>query len=246
MAEHLLAKLKSYTPAVAASGNGSAGAGGISRKAEYLLDSQAKRYSQEVLPKIGDEIAKQKLTHLLDLSCGVGELLIDVAARFKQVVGVGVGADAMAVRRANDAIDKARLDKRLIAVTANPFDLCLETQRTFDRIGISRQLWKELDCLIALNLFSEFTGRTEEIKRVLSAIPRSFPKCTLLLVEPVSSPRCDENYFASELNLLLRLSRSPVLETESWRELIGSARLRIAGESQLNTDGLTIFTCRAA
>jgi hypothetical protein len=230
---------------VAATCNGNAVAGGISRKSEYLLESQGKRYAGEVFGMLADKVGEYKLAHLLDLSCGMGELLIHVAGRYKGVVGVGINADPVAVRKANIAIDQAKLDKRLIAIAANPFDICLDTQRTFDRIGFSRQLWKELDGLIAVNLFSEFTGRPDELKRILSSIPRSFPACTLLLVEPVISPRLETNYFAAELKLLLRLARSPILLPEAWRQMLAASRLKVVGETMLTTDGLVLFACRA-
>ena len=79
--------------------------------------------------------------------------------RHKRVVGVGIGGDGFAVRRANEAIAKADLEKRLIAVTASPVDVCANTERTFDRIGISRQLWKEINCVMASHFFSEYAAR---------------------------------------------------------------------------------------
>jgi hypothetical protein len=122
----------------------------------------------------------------------------------------------------------------------------MDTQRTFDRIGLSRQLWKELDGLIAVNLFSEFTGKPEDLTRILAAIPRNFPSGTLLLAEPVMSPKLETNYFASELKLLLKLARSPILTGDAWRQIVGAARLKVVGETMLNTDGLALFVCRAA
>ncbi len=250
MAEHLLAKLKTYAPAglnggATGAGTGAGGTvGSVLRKAEYLIDSQAKRYAAEVYPAVANLIAKHKLSHVMDISCGAGDLLMHIAREHKRVVGVGIGADAIAVRRANAAITAADLEKRLIAVAASSFDVCTQTQRTFDRIGVSRQLWKEINGLVATGLFSELTARPEDIARILAALPKNFPTATLLLIEPVASPRFDRNYYAPELTLLLNLARSYPWPAEQWREALAKARYRILEETPLNTDGLTIFVCK--
>jgi SAM-dependent methyltransferase len=231
MAEHMLAKLKSY-------------GGGVIKKSEYLVNSQAKRYAAEVVPAVTGQLIKHKLWQLLDLTCGSGDLLVDAAQNAKRVVGVGIGSDGLTVRRANDAITKADLEKRLIAVTANPFDVATDTQRTFERIGISRQLWKSIDGLIATNLFSELTGRPEEVERILSGIPRNFSGASLILVEAVASRHFDKNYYAPELTLMLRLASSSPWTPEKWREVLAAANYKIVEEESLATDGLMIFVCK--
>jgi SAM-dependent methyltransferase len=237
--EHLLAKLKSY---------GTAGAGGggvVVRKTEALLGSQAKRYAAELYPAVTELVAKHKLTHLLDICCGAGELLVHIAHQNKRVVGVGMGNDAGAVRKANEAVETAGLEKRLIAVPANPADVCVETQRTFDRIGVSRQLWKSMDCVIATNLFGEMTSRPDEVARILGAIPRNFPTAHLLLVEAVASAKFDKNYHATEMRMLLRLARSLPWPAENWRETLKGVKFKVVEEVELGTDGLVIFLCKA-
>ena len=160
-----------------------------------------------------------------------------------------MGADALAVRRANAQITEADLEKRLIAVAANPVDVCTDTQRTFDRIGISRQLWNELDCLIATHVFSELAAANgndaaQTVAKALAATRRNFPKAHLLVIESVASARFDKNYYAPELALLLELSRSTPWPPEKWRELFAEARYGIAEEVPLVTDGLTLFLCK--
>ena len=100
-------------------------------------------------------LTSHKLEHILDLNCGAGDLLIYLATRLRQIVGVGIGADGFLVRRGNQAITAGDLEKRLIQVPANPVDVCVDTKRVFDRIGITTQLWGELDCILATNLFAE-------------------------------------------------------------------------------------------
>jgi SAM-dependent methyltransferase len=249
MAEHLLARLKTYAPAGLNGGGGNGGGGGgpsVMRRAEYLVDSQARRYAGEVYPAVAELVAKYKLAHLLDIGCGAGDLLVHVARRHKAVVGVGIGGDGLTVRRANAAIAAADLESRLIAVTASPFDVCVETQHTFDRIGVSRQLWKSIQGVIAVGLFSELTGHPEDIGRVLGALPRNFPGATLLLTEAVMSARWERSYCAAELSLLMGLARALPWAVEKWREALGKAKYKVVQEVGLNTDGLTIFVCKPA
>ncbi len=213
------------------------------------MNSEAKRFENEVFPALADLIDRHKLKQLLDISSGACTLLLYLARKLKNVVGVGMGADAMAVRRANAHITQADMEKRLIAVTANPIDICTDTARTFDRIGISRQLWNDLDCLIAMHVFSSLPNangddQTQTIARMLAGTRKNFPKAHLLVIESVASPRFDKNYYAPELTLLLELCRSTPWPPEKWRELLTAARYGIVEEVPLVTDGLTLFLCK--
>jgi hypothetical protein len=251
--EHLLAKLKTYTPVIPNSNGNTpvptpAAGTSVARRAEYLLDSQAQRHAPDLYPALADRVAKYKLAHLLDLTAAAGDLLIHIARRHKAVVGVGIGNDPFAVRRANAAFETAKLDTRLIAVTAAPFDACLETQRTFDRIGISRQLWKDIQGILAVNLFSELTSRPDDIARTLAALPRHFPHATLLLVESIEPGKktSSRNYFGPELALLLALARSTPWPADKWRQTLTAAKYKIIEETTLPVDNLTIFACKPA
>ena len=208
-----------------------------------------RRYaSGEVYPAVAALLEKHERRHVLDLTCGSADLLLHLAKHVPMLVGVGLGADGFLVRRGNDAINAAALDKRLIAVTANPVDACINTQRVFDRIGISRQLWGELDCLIATHLAAEPGARDTEtglggVVKMLSAIPRNFPNAHLLLIEPTASARFDKNYYAPELSLVMRLCNAAPWTVEQWREAIAQAKLTVVEEVPLNTEGVVLFLC---
>ncbi len=241
--EHMLAKLK--IPGGAA----------VRRKTETLVDAQAKRHAAELFPAIKELIAEKNLSHLLDLNCGAGDLLVYLATQVKNVVGVGICADGTLSRRANEAITAAKLEKRLIAVPANPLEALTGTRATFERIGISRQLWTDLDCLIATNIFAEAQAKdadlrgdpksAEHVTKVLAAIPKHFPKAHLVLVEPTASLRFEKNYYAPEMALLMRLTRTTLFPAERWRELLKESKLQLLHEQALQTDGLTLFFCKA-
>jgi hypothetical protein len=266
MAEHMLARLKT-----ASSGTP------VHRKSDALSEAQAKRYTAEVFPAILALLQKHKLANILDLSCAAGDLLIHLAANTKNIVGVGIGSDGQAVRRANQSITDQKLERRLIAVTASPSDVCTDTERTFERIGISKPLWDNLDCLIAPQLLSEINARDHHatatgggahtnangngnsngggaapggasgaLLRILATIPRKFPNAHLLVIEPTATPRFQKNYYAPELSLLLRLSKSSPWPPEQWRDLFQQSKLTLVQETPLTTDGLTLFLCKAA
>ncbi|MCL2640627.1 MAG: hypothetical protein FWD53_07275 [Phycisphaerales bacterium] len=228
-AEHLLARLKT-------------GNTGSSRKTDAFLDAQAKRYTPEVFPAVLATLKAHSCTHLLDLTAGTGDLLMYAAKNSRNIVGVGIGEGD--IRRTNRAIASNDLAKRLIAIAANPIEICNDTKRTFARIGISKQLWDEIDCILACNLFSELTKDPDALTKTLSTIAKNFPNARLLLIEPTASPRFDKNYYASELSLLLRLSNSTPWPAEKWRETLKQARFRVLAESSLTTDGLTLFLCK--
>ena len=242
--EHMLAKLKPHGGAV------------LHRKSETLTDSQAHRYAGELFPAIEELVSKYKFSHLLDLNCGAGGLLIHLAARLKNAVGVGIGSDGALTRRANASIAAAQLEKRLITVPGNPLEVLTNTRTIFDRIGISRQLWTELDCLIATSIFSESSAKDSEartepsavgaVTKVLAAIPKNFPNCHLLLIEPTASARFEKNYYAPELTLLMRLCRISPWTPEQWRNMLKQSGLSLVEETPLTTDGLTLFLCKPA
>jgi 2-polyprenyl-3-methyl-5-hydroxy-6-metoxy-1,4-benzoquinol methylase len=252
MSEHLLAKLKTYGPPGSIGGSGAgggAGVGGVYRKSEYLQESQTKRFAAEVYPAVQEVVAEHRLAHLLDVACGGGDLMLYLAKKMKNIVGVGIGADAPSVRRANAAITEADLEKRFIAVAANPLDVLTETQRSFDRIGISRQLWNSFDCLIVNGVLSEYasTATTDPLAAVaktLAATRKNFPQAHLLLIEPVSSPRFEKNYYAAELALVLRLTRSAPWTSEKWQAVFGKAQYEVKAEVGLTIDGLVVFLCK--
>ncbi|HUO08236.1 MAG TPA: hypothetical protein VM008_08060 [Phycisphaerae bacterium] len=240
--EHMLARLKIPGGAV------------VRRKTETLAEAQAKRYAAELFPAISELIASRHFSHLLDLNCGAGDLLMYLAKQHKNAVGVGICADGALSRRANTAFSAAELEKRLISVPANPLEALGNTRATFERIGISRQLWTDLDCLIATNIFSETHARDADLRndssaaahvtKALSSIPKNFPKAHLLLIEPTASPRFDKQYYAPEITLLMQLCKTPLFSAAQWHDLIKQAKLHLIHEAPLATDGLTLFLCK--
>jgi hypothetical protein len=229
-AEHLLAKLK--TPIAAAGGF---------RKSDTLANSRVRRQSAELFPAVQAIVKEHRCSHLLDLQCGAGELLISLAENVRSVVAVGIAADDESAHRANTAFEAVKAEKRLIAIPADPADILTDTPRAFERIGISRQLWSEIDLLLLPLLFADAHRDAADVAKMLAAARTQFPRAAILVVEPVDGPRLAKNYFAPELTLLLRLTRAAPWSVEQWRDVFAQARLPLTSETGLTVDGLTLF-----
>lgn len=229
-AEHLLAKLKSPIAA----------AGGF-RKSDSLSDSRTRRHAAELFPAVEALVKEHRFSHLLDLQCNAGELLIHLAEKLRTVVAVGITPDDESAHRANTAFEAVKLEKRLIAIPADPADVLTDTRRAFERIGISRQLWSEMDLLLLPLLYADTPRDPAAVAKTLAAARKQFPRAALLLIEPVDGPRLAKNYFAPELTLLLRLTRAAPWNVEQWRDVFAQARLPLTSETPLTIDGLTLF-----
>ncbi len=232
MLEHLLAGLKTY-------GNG------VSRKSDVVWQAQSQRFAEEVYPAIEQAALKHGLTHILDLGCGGGTLLVRLAQSDANIVGLGVCEDGILVRHANAAITAAGLEKRLIAVTANAIEICTTTQRALDRISVSQQLWEKFDGLIACGVFTDVAAKDPQaLINALQRIPENFRSPLVLLAEPCAGPRLSKTFCAPEMELLNRISHTMPATQEQWRSYIGQGNLKIIREVPLETDGVTLFVCK--
>lgn len=231
MLEHLLARLKTYGH-------------GINRKYDAYVGSQARRFAVEVYPAIDEAVRRVSGMCLLDLNCGTGELLTLLGAERKEVVGVGISADGMMVRQANDLITQRSLDKRLIAVPAPALELCIDARQAFDRVGISPQLWERFDCLIACTFFSDhLVQNRSQVVAAWRGIATSFPHAALIVAEPCAGARLERNYYAAEFELLEQLTGTELLTREQWVTLLQENGLRVEQQVSLTTDGMCLFIC---
>ena len=230
--DHLLAGLKVY-------GNG------VTRKADVFALAQSTRYARDVYAAVESVVAKSGVTHVLDLGCGSGALLVRLAGHLRRVVGVGVCEDGILVRQANAAIAAEGLEKRLIAVTAGALEVCTSPQRTFERIGVSQQLWSQFDCVIACGILTDLAARdATTLTDALGQIPRHFKAPLVLLAEPCGGPKFEKNFYAPEMAFLSKLSRSTPAPLAQWRTMLGKAGLKVLREIALETDGVMLFVCQ--
>jgi hypothetical protein len=229
--EHFLARLKTY-------------GGAHARKNDLAADSQGTRFSEEVFPALEKAILKSGATHILDLNCANASLLLRLGTATKNLAGVGVVADSLANRKANESISKAGFEKRFIAVTGNPLDICKDPRDAFERLGISAIFWEQLDCVVACNVFGELAGRDATTAiAALARLPRIFPGATIFLAEATEDADREPPYYAAELALLLAIGRHKLLPAQQWRDMLQTAGLKLAAETSLTTDSLTLFAC---
>ncbi len=157
----------------------------VALKHDALATGQAARYAADVYPALARTAEKLDVTHVLDLACGTGELLCLLAEHSKRIVGVGVGSDGVMVRQANDLISRRGLEKRLIAVPAGAVEVCTDTRATFDRTGITTQLWERLDGLVGCGVLTALLPQgLDKVRQVLRHIPQSFPGAAFIIAEP--------------------------------------------------------------
>jgi len=236
MLEHLLARLKVY-------------GSGVNRKASVLTESAALRHAAEVYPAIEAAVKRCKGTHIIDLHCGTGALLAQVAAKMPALVGVGLESDGTTVRAANELFAAEKIDKRFLAVPASGADAMTDTRRTFERTGISQQLWDKLDVVVACGMFGDLALLSmgeERVVAMLASAARALPKATFIFAEPCTGAAGEQNYCAPEMLLLLRLSRTEPLAAERWADIFEKAGMNVKARERLGTEGICVWTCVAA
>lgn len=230
--EHLLANLKKPGSAVAP-------------RRDVLAASHTMRFSDGLFPAIIDILKENKVTHLLDLNCGAGDLILNVAQAERSIVGVGVGGDGLQVRQANERINAAGFDRRFLAVAANIAETCIAPRRHLERIGVSQQLWERFNAVVLIDALTEIAAEDpERVTQALSGLAKFFNKATLLLAEP------SEKAFAGsscepEMALLTRLSGLAPVTEEQWQHHFDAAGYKLVNASSSLAGGMTLYTLQS-
>jgi hypothetical protein len=231
--EHLLARLKMY-------------GGAVARRADIATAATVARYEREVYPAVREQLAAAGVAQVLDLCGGSGDLLCYLAQQRRELIGVGISSEVPLARQANALIDKQKLDKRLIAIPADPVDVCTNTGPTFERIGVSRPLWEKFDGLLAIGFLGGSGGPERPgPAELLRALAENFPYARLVVGEPCVGAELEQNYDAPEQRLLARLSHAEPRSAEAWMSMLTAAGYAVQQTQTLATDGLTLFVCAA-
>lgn len=230
--EHLLANLKKP------------GSGTAPRR-DALAAAHAKRFSEELYPAILDILRQEKVSHLLDLNCGAGDLILHVAQAERSVVGVGIGGDGVLVRQANEKINAAGYDRRFLAVAANIIEVCLSPRKHLERIGVSQQLWERFEAVVLVDALTEVAAEDpERVTQALTNLARFFHKSRLILVEQSADAR-SASPCEAEIALLTRLSGLAPLTKDQWREHFKTAGYELLSSSGSLAGGMTIYTLKS-
>lgn len=160
---------------------------------------------------------------VLDLGCGVGDFLIQLALTWPHGRGVGIDMDAEAIAEAKKKAEKYDVANRIAFQQAELSDKPMRMEE--DALA-------NIDTLTAIFMLHEFGGRggASAISTAIGSLNKQFPGRKLLMVEGTradpsalcaSPPR---TYGQLDYSFLHPLSRQGPLRTpDEWKQIIESA-----------------------
>jgi SAM-dependent methyltransferase len=162
-------------------------------------------------------------TYVMDVGCGAGDFLIQLALRWKDGAGIGIDMNAEAIAEANANSERCGVSDRLsfhhAKLSAEPLSIC-------------STLLEKVDTLTAMYLLHEFAGRggTAAITAAIFQLRQQFPGRKLLMLEgeradPVALFAAPPRTYAQlDYSFIHPLSRQGPLRTPAeWGEIIKSA-----------------------
>lgn len=164
---------------------------------------------------------------VMDIGCGAGDFLIQLASRWPQGAGIGIDMNADAIAKANNKAQQCNVSDRLTFVHA---------RLSNEPMTIDKSKLDKVDVLTAMYLLHEFAGRggQEAITGAISQLRRQFPGRKLLMLEgsradPVAigaaSPR---TYAQLDYSFIHPLSRQgPLRSVKEWERIIEAAGARL-------------------
>jgi SAM-dependent methyltransferase len=162
-------------------------------------------------------------TYVMDVGCGAGDFLIQLALRWPDGAGIGVDMNADAIAEATANAERCGVTDRL---TFHHARLSAEPMST------GRDILDRVDTLTAMYLLHEFAGRggTDAIVAGISQLHKQFPGRKLLMLEgeradPAALNATPPRTFAQlDYTFIHPLSRQGPLRTPAeWQEIIKAA-----------------------
>jgi SAM-dependent methyltransferase len=181
-----------------------------------LLGSGTVPWILKLIQKIGG-------SYVLDIGCGAGDFLIQLALRWPDGAGAGIDMNADAITQAAANAERAGVSDRL---TFHHAKLGVEP------MSLPREFLERVDTLTAMYLLHEFAGRggVGAITAALSRLCQEFPGRKLLMLE---GERADPAaMFAAPPRTLAQLDYSfihplsrqgPLRTAAEWEDIIRSA-----------------------
>jgi SAM-dependent methyltransferase len=164
---------------------------------------------------------------VMDIGCGAGDFLIQLALRWPDGAGVGIDMNAEAIAEARANAERWSVNGRL---TFHHARLAAEP------MPISKGILEKVDTLTAMYLLHEFAGRggSQAITAAISQLRKQFPGRTLLMLEgeradlaalQAAPPR---TYAQLDYSFIHPLSRQGPLRTPTeWEDIIRSAGAKL-------------------
>jgi SAM-dependent methyltransferase len=162
-------------------------------------------------------------TYVMDIGCGAGDFLIQLALRWPNGAGIGIDMNAEAINEAQANAARCSVSDRLTFRHA---------KLSAEPIYLSREVLEKVDTLTAMYLLHEFAGRggAEAIVAAIAQLRKQFPARKLLMLEgeradPAALFATPPRTFAQlDYSFIHPLSRQGPLRTASeWKEIIKSA-----------------------
>jgi SAM-dependent methyltransferase len=162
-------------------------------------------------------------TFVMDIGCGAGDFLIQLALRWSDGAGIGIDMNREAITQAIANADRCGVSDRLVFQFA---------KLSAEPMTIDKDILDKVDTLTAMYLVHEFSGRggPAAITSAISQLRAQFPGRKLLMLEgeradPAALYAAPPRTFAQlDYSFIHPLSRQGPLRTaKEWEEIIKSA-----------------------
>jgi SAM-dependent methyltransferase len=166
-------------------------------------------------------------SYVLDIGCGAGDFLIQLALRWPDGAGVGIDMNPEAITQAATNAERAGVSSRL---TFHHAKLAAEP------MPLKPEILERVDTLTAMYLLHEFAGRggVDAIIAAISQLRKQFPGRKLLMLEgeradpaalSAAAPRTLSQLDYSFIHPLSR--QGPLRTAAEWEEIIQSAGAKL-------------------
>jgi SAM-dependent methyltransferase len=162
-------------------------------------------------------------TYVMDIGCGAGDFLIQLALRWENGAGVGIDMNSEAIAEASANAERRGVSNRLTFRHA---------KLSAEPMALESAILDKVDTLTAMYLLHEFAGRggPAAITAAIAQLRQQFPGRTLLMLEgervdPVVFGAASPRTFAQlDYSFIHPLSRQGALRTAAeWEQIIRSA-----------------------
>ncbi len=200
-------------------------------------------------PVMMDMVRRHGRRCVLDLGCGDGAFLIELARQAPDLRGVGIDLDASTVELATEQVAAAGLTGRLTATVADMFDLTGPREKgdspLFSQTAAGKGDSPRIDCLTACDTFHEYLWTSEQpIVDLLAGLRAAFPDALLVVGEfckqSHESLRKRPTAFL-EHHLFHQLTNQRIETADRWRQIFARAGLSIREEKVFDLVGHGYF-----